>query len=407
MSGTELRRLGGELVSAQDDKITRVVAMLDKLPHRGAADALLVPLRPRLARLRPVRPLTFERLLFTPLDSLILQPADWKRDAPGIPRSALRPLADTVRQNQPQLASQIDARLAGQRADATATVIAVGDLLWPEAAKCLASAPMPANWTVASGLREQDYAALAPVIAAMLGCAISLNVLQQIHLAGLPVPLDRLEPFVSAVARAGPLALTTLLAILTEIIPDQPSLRSLTERLAGTDIDPRLRMAAEQAMDFVVDRLETTAPLPRDLVEAERDVSRLAVLFDDLESRSRERPSRLARLRRARERADAECRAAFGEALSEQVLLPAGGLASADDATVIHLEGAAHSLRRMEQAARRIGGAAHYDRALQACAEQLAPQNGDGRETRMDRARLVEILLGSEAAQSWLATLAG
>ena len=90
MSGTELRRLGGELVSAQDDKITRVVAMLDKLPHRGAADALLVPLRPRLARLRPVRPLTFERLLFTPLDSLILQPADWKRDAPGIPRSALR-----------------------------------------------------------------------------------------------------------------------------------------------------------------------------------------------------------------------------------------------------------------------------------------------------------------------------
>lgn len=405
VSGADLRRLGGELVSAQDHKITRVVEMLDQLPHRGAADALLAPLRPRLARLRPVRPLTFDRLLFTPLDSLILPPAEWKRDAPGIPRTALRPLADAIRHSQPLLVGQIEASLAGRRADDTAALKAAGDVLWPAAAKCLAVAPIPANWSAVSGLREDDFATLTPVIAVILGCAVPLQALQRTHLAGVPVSLERLEPLVAAVSRAGPMALATLLAILTEIMPDQASLRTLTDRLAGTEIDPRLRMAAEQAMEFVVDRLEHTAQLPRDLTEAEREVGRLALLLDDLESRSRERPSRLARIKRARERADTECRAAFGEALAEQVLAPAVGLAGADDDAVIGLEYAAQSLRRMEQAARRIGGAAHYDRALQACAGHLAPQVGDGRETRVDRARLVEILLGSEAAQAWLASV--
>lgn len=405
VSGADLRRLGGELFSAQDDKITRVVEMLDQLPRRGAADMLLDKLRPRLARLRPVRPLTFDRLLFTPLDSLILPATAWTRDLPGIPRNALRPLADAIRRHLPQLAARIDAQIGGQRADNRMAVTAAGEILWPQAGAWFATGPVPDNWTALSGLRDGDYAALAPTIAAMLGSAVQLNRLEQAHLVGEQVTLEMLEPLVSQTALAGQLALATLLAILTAVMPDLASLRTLTDRLAATDIDPRLRQAAEQAVDFVVNRLESAMALPRDLAEAEHDVSRMAVLLDDLQSRSRERPSRLARIKRARERADAECRAAFEEALAEQVLLPVTRLATADDAGVTQLEYAAQGLRRLEQAARRIGSGGHYDRALQACAGHLAPRHDDRLETRVDRARLIEILLGSEAAQPFLTDL--
>jgi hypothetical protein len=51
------------LADADDDELTRVVAMIDKLAERGAADAVLSPLRPRLARVRPARPTHLTRLL--------------------------------------------------------------------------------------------------------------------------------------------------------------------------------------------------------------------------------------------------------------------------------------------------------------------------------------------------------
>ena len=53
----EIRALNRHLVSAQDAKILKVVAMVDALPQRGEADNLIEPLRARLAQLRPGRPL--------------------------------------------------------------------------------------------------------------------------------------------------------------------------------------------------------------------------------------------------------------------------------------------------------------------------------------------------------------
>jgi hypothetical protein len=49
------------LAHAADAQIARVVAMVDAMPERGSADALIAPLRPRLAALRPTRPLSFTR----------------------------------------------------------------------------------------------------------------------------------------------------------------------------------------------------------------------------------------------------------------------------------------------------------------------------------------------------------
>src|SRR5689334_24255463 len=86
----EIREVARGLASARDEQIMQVVAMVDAMPNRGPADQLIAPLRPRLARLRPPRPLRFARLLFLPLDPLIVPAARWRAEQPTIPRTVIR-----------------------------------------------------------------------------------------------------------------------------------------------------------------------------------------------------------------------------------------------------------------------------------------------------------------------------
>ena len=57
-----IREVNRDLAAAQDTQILRAVAMVDAMPDRGQADQLVAPLRARLARLRPPRPLRFARI---------------------------------------------------------------------------------------------------------------------------------------------------------------------------------------------------------------------------------------------------------------------------------------------------------------------------------------------------------
>jgi hypothetical protein len=75
-----------------------VLALIDDLSERGEADALIAPLRGRLAGLRPRRKLGLTRLLFTPLNPIIVDAANWSAAALSIPRTALAPLGGQVRQ---------------------------------------------------------------------------------------------------------------------------------------------------------------------------------------------------------------------------------------------------------------------------------------------------------------------
>ena len=53
--GAELRQLKRELLAADDQRVRRLVALVDRISVRGEADSLIAPLRPRLAMLRPPR----------------------------------------------------------------------------------------------------------------------------------------------------------------------------------------------------------------------------------------------------------------------------------------------------------------------------------------------------------------
>src|SRR5918993_3946884 len=85
--------LGQAVTRADDVALGRVVALLDGLKDRGEADELLARARHRLQGLRPPRPLAFTRLLFVPLDGVIVPPSKWRRGEGQVPRSALPALA--------------------------------------------------------------------------------------------------------------------------------------------------------------------------------------------------------------------------------------------------------------------------------------------------------------------------
>ena len=135
-SGRDIRELGRRLVEAPDAEVARAVAVVDQMPQRGGADQLIEPLRPRLAQMRLPRPLRFTRLLFQPLDPLIVPPPRWQPKLPNIPRSALAPLAATVRAALVAEAAAIDAMAQASMSRHAEAVILAGDRLWPRAAAC-------------------------------------------------------------------------------------------------------------------------------------------------------------------------------------------------------------------------------------------------------------------------------
>ena len=75
------------------EQIRRIVAMVDGLADRGGLDALLAPLRPRLAVLHPARKPSLRRLLFVPIEPLIVPPGNcsvvsWRSCGRHLGRSA-------------------------------------------------------------------------------------------------------------------------------------------------------------------------------------------------------------------------------------------------------------------------------------------------------------------------------
>jgi hypothetical protein len=67
-----VRSLRAKLHNADDQKITRIISVVDAVSDPKVNQTLLEPFRERLAILKPVRPVRFSRMLFTPLNPLIV-----------------------------------------------------------------------------------------------------------------------------------------------------------------------------------------------------------------------------------------------------------------------------------------------------------------------------------------------
>ena len=380
-----IEQIQASLAQARDAQVSRIVAMVDAMPQRGDADALIAPLRPRLAQLRPARPPGFTRLLFTPLNPVIAAAGEWRPCGVGVPRSALAPLGVAVRAALPSY--------AGWHGDWN-TMASDGAALWPAAAAVLDGLPVLPDWTELTGLQTADFSDVTRAAAAVLHEASAIERLASLR--NHPDD-DAVWPILSRSRARSALAVDTVVAVLLARLPLPVRVAALVAEMAGGD------GATGRAIDRLAASVSAGTLECADLREAALEAGRVAAMLDALEAgATAERRVQLDAIRRD---ADALSRRCFSHAVSQTMALANASMtASCDDNTMTVLETWARDLRRLETAGRKLGGADHYDAML---ASTVAVIGGPAGELGLaDRVRLVEILAGPEQALGLLAGVA-
>lgn len=399
--GSPIRALTRAIAGAPDPQIMRIVALVDSMMQRGSADILIEPLRRRLATLRPARPLRLARLIFHPVDLLIVPSTRWRPGQQAIPRTALVPIAEHIRLTKgPALAAAED-EINGRTTADTELISRLGQSLWPEVARILTDTGIPETWDT-TGLGDKNYGPLANALAALLAEAAPLYVLRAEAATGLlPPPREAIEAMLSRVTRVNKGALPMMIAVLLDQLPQAAE---LLPDLRGTEAEA-VHAATEEAAELLLrhfdleDAVETRIAAGT-LADAGAAVSRIAALLKHLDAPGAE-PRRRDRLRAVRRRLEADCKARFASGLQDELLAPLQrvGMPPAD---IPALEAAARGLRVMDTEARVVGSGSTYDLLLDQAAEAIKHNSMQDRLSRMDQIRLVEILSGPDAALAML-----
>jgi hypothetical protein len=389
------RAIQASLAGAGDSQVAQIVALVDAMPQRGAADGLVAPLRPRLARLRPPRPIGFARLLFTPLDPLVVAAADWRRGTSCIPRTALTPIAQALRAILATEAAQIDSE--GRRGAMTPKRLAeLGNKLWPRAAAALESMPLPSGWLEATGLPDSDYRPLASAITAVLGVG---GEIQTLTLQSEPPTEDAMRNILGRTAPRGEAALSCVVAILLTRLSGYGRIVALATEASGSNPSAAVDQAVQQTVDLLQDVLDADITSGATMAQAMHDAARVLTLLEELKASAVTRPDRARRLERLRRTADLLCFSRFEAALQNELM---GRLMTLPvepaDPLIEALEATARGLLQLAAKGRALGGGDHYDVLLRGCFVPLQrPIKG---LNLAERVRIVEILLGPTKALS-------
>lgn len=404
VTNRSIKALTGEIAGARDPQILRIVAAVDAMGIRGPADALIAPLRQRLSVLRPPRPLRFSRLLFHPLDSLIVPAALWRPGEDSIPRTALTAMAEHARRVMGQLAEAIEQATLGHTDAETDLVARLGQSLWPAAAKIFWADTVPEAWHE-SGLALAVYRPLADCIAALLDEAAGLEALCSETANGmLPVRPEAVGTMLDHVASANLTALPMLIAVILIRIPE--SAAAIWGIAVGSKAAP-IRAAMDQAVGRVLRQLNLEGGTDDliaagTLADAGMAVSHIKTLLAQLDGAS-SKPQRREQLRAIRQRLDQSCKARFIAALEADLLRPLQQLsASPDDAAIRNLENAARGLRVLELEARAVGSGKAYDLLMQRATDAVTGSASGSHLAEVDQVRLVELLSGPDVALAML-----
>ena len=390
----ETRQMIHALAAASDMALTNVVEILDRLPDRLEADRLLDAARPRLRQLRPSRGLQFTRLLFLPLDGAIADNADWQRDASRLPRTALHGIAEALRIAMGEEAQRLEAGFAGKTFQDFGAVDRAGRVLWATAANLAPNLKPGPRWEN-SGLRPDDFTSLTQLAASVWRHAVPLWA--AIQLAGWGPPEEAVRaaliPMATEDSAAFAIGLATLMQKATS-----PGMVAL----AAAGLSDRAGSIADAAVDDWLDKARVSLPSD-DLAAAAALAESFGRAFQDLENAPPTRnPRRAERMVQFRQEAELTCRQAYEEGLRAEILQQLPLLATSATGEQIHaLEGHARGLRRLELIGRRYGSDHGYDGAAKRISDALAATKqalAPAGLTKLDLARLGEILLGPEAA---------
>ena len=139
--------LDRDMTGASDEQLLKVVGLIDMLDRRGAVDRLLEPLRPRLAQLRPARPITLGRVLILPFEDLLVPEDEAWPGRRCFARSHLARLVDQVTAACLRDLGRLRARAEGCSMIAGDAVREIGTVLWPR---------RPISWGASTGVRRSE-----------------------------------------------------------------------------------------------------------------------------------------------------------------------------------------------------------------------------------------------------------
>jgi hypothetical protein len=442
------REIADAAAALPDEKLAKLVSLLEMGRARPELDGALALLRPRLAKLRPPRRLGVRRLLFLPVEDLLEDVARYRRDRGRVSREILDPVWELFRAHaDPAVLARAEAEAAAAdpaRADAADRA---GAPLWAHAAGVLGELAArgggaSAHWPRAFARSEDVRAQLGAVVEA-LGVAEEIQRLKRL-LPGRPVEAlserDRevLREAIARVGQASPAGLRPLLLALCarvrrpgEVLAvlaraggggDKAAYERLSHEIGGAIVERYVEAAAEGG------RALAGAPM-RDLVGfAERvteGVSSVAELMGDaLDARARGRVQGAFQGLR-----DLLVSGVVDPAEERLVALLDDALGAGEggrDGRVALAEEAAATFRRCLALAPKVGFAREARRRAQAVVEGVErhaerlirdARSRDARSGRADPAgleldvvtalRVVELAAGPDDAESLLARLRG
>jgi hypothetical protein len=399
-----VRALRQDLSAADDQKIKRVIAMLDDVADPKMNQALLDPLRVRLASLNLLRPLRFTRLMFLPLDPVIVAPRDWQPDEPSVPRTALAPLARIVHNGLGPEAIFIDKTIAGRKTDAIQAIALAGEALWPRAAEVLAASVPPDDW-VDCGLSIKAFQPLTRAIAAVLRRGPQLRWLLRDGEVGVFESAEQaIADILKDIGKEPPEGCALIARLILLQSPHAaPLLRRFVASGADQAAKTMVRRAIDQGTEQMLSDMESDAGLSEEisrgpLANAGAMVRRISTFLHEIEEDSGASIDR-PRLHAIRKKLDQACRERFSDGLNTGLLTPlAGASGPVDGNSQILMESCGRELRELETAARKVGGAANYDLLLEEATAAVMEAAAAGTLTPVRKLRLIEILSGPEAA---------
>lgn len=417
--------LAADLEGASDERLLRVIALIDAMPERGQVDRMLPSLRQRLARLRPRRPLTLRRLLVLPFEDL-LEPAGGtpQPSQRRISRDVLQPVFQIALDNlEPALRAELEAAAAERHADEPDAVMALGRRLWPSAARLIAARLRSGAADLAGSPAEHRLAGQLAGAQAILAVAAELTpLLRELPPRPTPQPNARAMRALAAVASAaraqGPEALLwTLELLLARAATTAWVVRLAAMPEAGVPPAERPGVIQQLARCRLVHLSDAAARIgrARDEPATPELLESLAALAADIESfdeRWAKGPNERTMLRDTRDLASEAVAARVVESLGREIVSRVEILADRDllpDAEVLRLERLAHAVRRLGQLGVRLGLATGPEQLLEEFFEGyrtriLARVHGAGPAATpsglLEQVRLVEILFGPDAAMS-------
>ena len=411
MSGLARAGMAALFDDVNDKKLLQTVALIDRLSRRGAIDDLLAPLRPRLSRLQPPRPLTVKRLLTVPVEELLVPAVDWRPGSLRLSRELLASVHELVLAGlEPALRSSVEQQLDGCSMHDTSVVLAVGRRLWPAAADALDASLRDGGDNKGRNRRQQLEIAVELL---RLGPPLADVFLQ---LPAKPVHrLDqaqtrRIDGLIQVLERLGDRALAIGSEALGCRLGDAALLLSALQA-TGAGASPVRFAAASDAAKRVVVELDATADQLRggdrqSAVALADEAVRLVGTLSALETAPADLPVDRAGLKAIGRKAGKAIEGHLQNVIFGEVLEGFNKIreSSASSTEVAAVEAAARAARRLAAAGRQLGLESQVDLVVKTALDDfrsgLAGPAGEAatNERCMDQLRIVEIVFGPDAA---------